>query len=470
MPNQTIAATATQVTTAALASLRAGRHVVVRAHAGAGKTGGLSSGTVRMAAELAHDGWRVALLVAQNDQVVETLHRLTRLWPNLTTTFVAASASWGRMPADIRERRSRPANLAVARSGGSAADQNSHRRFRTSPGLYVMTVDKFRFLAPAGTDIGGQRLTLVEPFDAVIVDEAWMAPAALWVEALRHLTGLVALIGDPGQILPWQPDSVFYAGMRDSPVEPLPEHVVRQLPGRVDTFELAVTRRNPSHTTAVTGRLPAYAAHPTVPMFDAVEVPVTLGARPLRPDATDRAVAAMATNGLALQRLPAGVAPQNDPMVAAACADAVARLLARGAMLGHPVDGDRPLTAAAVGVLVAHHDQRVAVLDALSRLGLTGPHAPRVATFNVIQGATLAVSVVWHPLSGRTDVSTFHADTGRLTVGLTRHTHGCLLVGRADIGDRLIGAAASDDLEGDATDGRHAGLVAHTHIWSQLSA
>ena len=93
-----------------------------------------------------------------------------------------------------------------------------------------------------------------------------------------------------------------------------------------------------------------------------------------------------------------------------------------------------------------------------------------IAASKFIQGATLAVSVVWHPLSGRTDVSTFHADTGRLTVGLTRHTHGCLLVGRADIGDRLIGAAASDDLEGDATDGRHAGLVAHTHIWSRLSA
>jgi hypothetical protein len=47
-----------------------------------------------------------------------------------------------------------------------------------------------------------------------------------------------------------------------------------------------------------------------------------------------------------------------------------------------------------VGVLVAHHDQRVAVVDALARLGISGPGAP--------------------------DVSSFHADTGRLTVGLAR--------------------------------------------------
>lgn len=468
MPNATIGTIATSVTGQAIASLLSGRHVIIRAHAGAGKTGGASSGTIRMAHELTAAGLRVALLVAQNDQVVETLHRLTTTWPTTITTFVPATESWSRMPIGIRDRALRPANLRVARRG-AVADERSRTRFLTEPGLYVMTVDKFRFLAPAGTDIGNQKLTVVEPFDVVIVDEAWMAPATLWEESLQYLTRLVALIGDPGQILPWEPDSIFYPGMADSPIEPLPEYVARCRPSSVDVYELAVTRRNPSHTTTITGQLPAYAASPTLAMYDASEVTITLGATPLRPDATDRAVAAMAGDGVALQTLAAGLAPQNDPLVAVACAQAAARLVGGGATLDHP-DGARSLTPADVGVLVAHHDQRVAVLDALTALGLSGPAAPTVATFNTIQGATLAVSIVWHPLSGRADVSSFHADTGRLTVGLTRHTHGCLLIGRADIADRLLTAAASDDLQADAADGRHTGLAAHTHIWTALAA
>ena len=195
---------------------------------------------------------------------------------------------------------------------------------------------------------------------------------------------------------------------------------------------------------------------------------VTLGALPLQRDPLDALLRRMTTDGVVLERLTSGAAPQNDALVATACAGTADRLLTLGAELGHP-DGDRRLTTADVAVLVAHHDQKAAVQRALAALGRVGPSAPAVATFNTIQGATTAISIVWHPLSGRDDGSAFHADAGRLTVGLTRHTHGCVLVSRDGVGDRLTGAPVCDDLEGDAADGRHAGLVAHRRIWDALS-
>ncbi len=375
MPDPTIPRTAQQVTDGALLALSQGDDVVIAAHAGAGKTGGQSSGTIRMAAALARTGMRVALLVAQNDQVVETLARLTAVWPDVTTTFLPASSSWGTMPDWIRLARQRPPNLAVATSGTPA-----RQRLQRRPGLYVMTLSKFSFLAPFG--VNGQQLQHVEPFDVVIVDEAWMAPSSLWLR-LNPLARQLALVGDNGQIFPWLPDTEYYPGMLDSPVEPLPSIVARER-GRVRDFVLPVSRRNPSHTTDLTGKLPAYAGTPTTPMYAAREVPTTLGAIPLQRDPLDAALQRMATDGLVLERVAAGVAPQNDTLVATACARTADRLLSLGAVLGHP-DGDRRLTADDVAILVAHHDQKAAIQRALVTLGRIGPTAPTVATFNTIQ-------------------------------------------------------------------------------------
>ena len=461
MPNPTIAQTARQVTDSALRALNVGDNVVIAAHAGAGKTGGRSSGTIRMAAALARCGLRVALLVAQNGQVVETLRRLTDTWPEITTTFLPATSSWHKMPDWIRRRALRPPNLAVARNGNPA-----RQHVQDHAGLYVMTLSKFTFLAPF--DAGGvhNQLLQVLPFDVVIVDEAWMAPSALWLR-LNPLARQIALVGDNGQIFPWLPDVEYYPGMLDSPVEPLPSLVARER-GRVREFVLPVSRRNPSHTTNLTGTLPAYATSPTTPMYAADEVPVTLGALPLQRDPLDATLRRMTTDGVVLDRLSSGAAPQNDTLVATACARTADRLLTLGAQLGHP-NGNRQLTAADVAILVAHHDQKAAVQRAFVTLGRVGLAAPTVATFNTIQGATTAISIVWHPLSGRDDVSAFHADAGRLTVGLTRHTHACVLVSRDGVGDRLTGAPVCDDLEGDAADGRYAGLLAHQRIWDALS-
>ncbi|MCU1449403.1 MAG: hypothetical protein JWP02_1573, partial [Acidimicrobiales bacterium] len=450
--DHTVAHEAKQVTDAALAAVAAGRDVIIEAHAGAGKTGGKTSGTVRIVGALARANYRVALLVAQNEQVVDTLDRITSIWPDITTVYAIPSAAPAEYTAWIQQRGGLPNNLLEARRG-----LPGRARLAAGPGLSVMTIEKFNFLMARDTGQSSARRTEVDRFDVVVVDEAWMASASVWPR-LRELSRNVILIGDPGQIMPWMPDSPFYDGMRNSPVEPLPELVRRVRAGAIDELVLAVSRRNPSHTTALTGRLPAYATHPTRPMLDASEVPVTLGATPITAHTLDESLRRLVADGIALHRIPGtGIAPQNDAHVAAACAGAADRLLSLGARLGHP-DGERALQPSGVAIIVAHHDQRAAVVQALADVGRTGAAAPWVTTFNAVQGATVDISIVWHPLSGRADVSAFHADAGRLTVGLTRHTHGCIVVSRDGVGERLRNAPTADDLVGDAHDRRYAGV------------
>jgi len=68
-----------------------------------------------MAPAITKAGRRVALLVAHNDQVVETLRRLCDIWPDVTTTFMHSSSSLPSMPDWIQARNARPANLQPAK-------------------------------------------------------------------------------------------------------------------------------------------------------------------------------------------------------------------------------------------------------------------------------------------------------------------------------------------------------------------
>ncbi len=463
MPDIWVPTTAQQVTDQALHVLESGRSVVIRAHPGGGKTGGKTSGTVRMARLLAQSGRRVALLTAQNDQVVETVRRLLDSWPSLDVHFNPADSAWGSMPDWVRRRALRPARLRVVHG------QDWRPTLESGGGLFVLTAARFSWLWPAATAAARRpaRATFVDPFDVVIVDEAWMAPASLWLN-LEPLARLVVLIGDPGQILPWTATDEWYPGMVGSPVEPLPEVVLRELGPQVVELDMALSRRLCSHTTPLVGSLPAYAATGTRPMYDHREVPLQLNTLPHIDPAILRTLRHLEERGVVLHRLHAGIAPQNDSATARACAEVAAGLLRCGATLVHP-DGNRTMRPTDINVLVAHHDQRAAVRQALASIDAAAAQVP-VTTFNTIQGATLGVSVVWHPISGRADVSEFHADTGRLTCGLSRHTHGCVVVARDGIGERLATTPSTSDQEGDAPDRRLEGLRAHRVVWEHLSA
>lgn len=69
--------------------------------------------------------------------------------------------------------------------------------------------------------------------------------------------------------------------------------------------------------------------------------------------------------------------------------------------------------------------------------GLDGPGAGDHARLGCTQGLEFDVVVAWHPLAGQLTTDEFHLDPGRLCVMLTRHRHGCVVVGRVGDADLL---------------------------------
>jgi hypothetical protein len=64
-----------------------------------------------------------------------------------------------------------------------------------------------------------------------------------------------------------------------------------------------------------------------------------------------------------------------------------------------------------------------------------------VDTANRLQGLEFDFVIAVHPLAGLPEADGFHLDPGRLCVMLTRHRHGCIVVGRASDHALLDGVA-----------------------------
>jgi hypothetical protein len=92
-----------------------------------------------------------------------------------------------------------------------------------------------------------------------------------------------------------------------------------------------------------------------------------------------------------------------------------------------------------VAVAVSTNDQvssvTTATLCALRNAGCSDPtrHLPRITTYNKHQGLTYPITIAWHPLSGATRSEEFAVDLGRWCVGITRHRHACVVVGREGV-------------------------------------
>ena len=80
-----------------------------------------------------------------------------------------------------------------------------------------------------------------------------------------------------------------------------------------------------------------------------------------------------------------------------------------------------------IGVAVSTDVQRAVVEQALADLNVTGVS---VRTYNRHQGLEYAVTVLWHPLSSIPEFNPFYGDLGRLCVGMSRHHHAAIVVGR----------------------------------------
>ncbi|MFI9718114.1 AAA domain-containing protein [Streptomyces sp. NPDC052396] len=397
------AAAASAATEAILRDTLDPRHrgVVVDSPPGAGK----STLVVRAALELARAGRRLMIVAQTNAQVDDLVLRLAEQDDRLPVGRLHSSEPRPYDPAlDALE------SVVTSAKATELADLE----------VVVSTAAKW-----AHTKVA-------EPWGQAIVDEAYQMRS----DALLAVAGLferALFVGDPGQLDPFSVvGAEQWAGLSYDPSA-----------SAVSTL-LAHNPRLPQHRLPVSWRLPASAA----PLVSDAFYPYTRfrsgtgpGERRLafgvRSDGSgpDRVLDEAAESGWGLLELPARHTPRTDPEAVGAVALVVRRLLDRGgAVTSERSPGPVPLTAGRIAVGTAHRDQAAAVREALHGLGVTGV---TVDTANRLQGREFEVTVVLHPLSGRSDATAFHLETGRLCVLASRHRHACVVVCRAGV-DRLL--------------------------------
>jgi len=269
-----------------------------------------------------------------------------------------------------------------------------------------------------------------------IIDEVYqMRSDAL--QPIGRLMGSLLAVGDPGQIKPF---TVLDEGQwRNLDISPIESAAATLLKTRPDTVRVAlpVSWRLPAHSADLVSR--AFYASSFVAGSAPEERSLTLPIGALT-DPYDQAVRIAAAGGWAMVELPGGSAPKLDLEVADAVACTVLALV-DGNVEVHDGGRTEPLHALRVAVGTAHTAQVDAVRRALREqciaLGRVVP-AVEISTANRLQGREFDVTIVWHPLSGRTDPGRFHLDPGRMCVLLSRHRHACIIVGRAGILDQLL--------------------------------
>ncbi|MGH3274975.1 MAG: AAA domain-containing protein [Streptosporangiaceae bacterium] len=385
------------------------RGVIVDSPPGAGKT----TLVVRAATELAASGENCIIVAQTNNQVDELTMRLARQDPRLRL---------GRL---------------------TATDYNVPPALLSLPGVTV---------ADRADRLGNTTITLATAakwaavrdgtWPWAIIDEAYqMRSDMLLLIAPRF--GRALLVGDPGQLDPFSViETPRWIGL---PYDPTLNAV---------TVLQAHNPDLPIHRLPVSWRLPASAA-PVVSSafypFSAFRAATTAGDRHLEFTAAgirstaDATLDLAARSGWALHELPARHTTRTDSETAGAAATLAARLLTRravGTCERHPAG--QPLGPQNIAIGVAHRDQADQIRQDLAASAPASAAMIRVDTANRLQGAEFDVTIVVHPLSGRSDATAFHLEAGRLCVLASRHRHACIVVARAGIAD-LLDAHPSDE-------------------------
>lgn len=268
------------------------------------------------------------------------------------------------------------------------------------------------------------------PFGLAVVDEAYQASGPVFA-AVAATSRRILLVGDPAQLKPFSTDpyAAERRGLAEDPLHSAASYVVARFGDVIARFRLPITRRLPPAAVPV-ARL-FYPEH----HFDGWVLPQTrLVDRSVVPvDPLGRIVQATLAEGWAHVRLPGDATVDDaDPETADVIADlAAAATVGNHRLASETTDGAwAPLTAGRVAVLVTYNAQRLLVEAALGER-LPGGLRPTVGTANSLQGLEFDLTIVWYPLAGQASFEAFRGDPGRLAVMLTRHRHGCAVVGRA---------------------------------------
>jgi AAA domain len=385
-----------------IAAARAGADParLTKAPAGAGKTGGV----VRLVGAIGGNGARIGVATQTNTQAFDLVDRLAIAHPGLTIGFHPASQI--QLPPEILARP----NVVIVDTTGARTTQ-----------IVVATTKKWAYSRP---DLGAGS------FDLGIVDEAYQMTS----EGLLRIAELfesIDLVGDPGQLDPFAIiDDDRWVGLPSNPVLNAVDAVLAHHPD-LPQRTLPVTRRLPITAAEIVNRAfyPDLAFGPaTRPGDRRLEFSVRRG--PGRLGRADTAWETAASSGWAYVELGEKASLRTDADIVTTLADLAERAIARRAIVFDERTGaaGRALEPDRIAVGVAHRDQRAAVTLALQQRGLG---EVVVDTANRLQGREFDVTLIWHPLAGRTDTTAFHLDAGRMCVLTTRHRHACIVVGRA---------------------------------------
>jgi hypothetical protein len=305
----------------------------------------------------------------------------------------------------------------------------------------------------------------VQPFDVLLVDEAWQMPWATFMP-LSRVAGRFVLIGDPGQIPPTVTvETSRWETSPFAPHRPAPE-VVFGIPG-VAPFQAALPASR---------RLPYDTVQLLQPFYD-----FSFGAwaRPEDRGITidrrgrgklDAALDLLCCGSMMALTLPtADFIPEVDDELVGLTVDAVARLLGRGTQVRIADQSDGPVrrvSAPHIGISSSHRSTN----EALSRrLAANGLADVRVDTPERWQGLQCDVMFVVHPLSGVLSPSAFDLETGRLCVMASRHRGGLVIVSRDHVGATLEETLPVADQAVGREDTSGRGLEQHLRLWGALN-
>jgi hypothetical protein len=323
----------------------------------------------------------------------------------------------------------------------------------TGPGVVVSTIDKIATHLPN---------LMTNLFDLLVGDEAYQVPFKQFM-LVSSLAPRVLLVGDPGQLPPLvQADTTRFEAAEFRVHWPAPKEILRRYP-TTPRFRLPATRRFLQDTVDIIQ--PSH--YPDLPFVSAVRS----SERRLRftvagiGGTIDRALDMIST-GLTVVLL---VLPAREPgfeEVDEEVAHTVAQVVERFIRRGPEWVGEGNLGATDIGCVDPHVQSGGVVRDRLRAMGLSGV---MVDTPEIWQGGQRPVMVVKHPLSGSVRPDEFDLEAGRWCVMLSRHLHGCIIVGRENVGTVIAdyrhdcGRTASG-----AEDSIWRGYRAHAGVWDAL--
>lgn len=349
-------------------------------------------------------GATIAIAAPTNDQAYGLVESIAARFPGTEVAFVPAT---NRALPPGTAARPNVSQIKAARAGEFP--------------IIVATLDKLGDASSRGD---------LPPFRFMCVDEAYQGDAAKYFKvgdiSSRHL-----LVGDPGQLDPFttMDDPGRWRGLDEDPTQTAVQVLVRNHPGTAQ-YRMPITRRLPASAVPVVEAF--YPGHPfrawTLPGVRRTRLVPSVGRGSVA--RLDKALDLAASDGWAWLRLPETPVLTADPATIQVIIDLVRRLRDRSPELASERTKDdwQPLQPSRLAVAVSHNDQKDYLRAALDAAGLDDI---RVDTANKLQGLEFDFVIAWHPLAGLPEADGFHLDPGRLCVMLTRHRHGCIVVGRA---------------------------------------